>query len=396
MRIVKNAFIVFLMIIFLLALVIGVKTLVAAKKQQLSQAPKYGESPTPVHVVNAASGDFIQGMDYLAIVEPMQKAEINARVQSTIERILVDEGNVVQAGDLLLQLDDREVKTNIESVAAQIAQVQSEVSSNTALIQSLKDSAEYWKKETERDQSLAKGGAIPDSQAEKTRDQYILTRGKLESAQEQSKALMHQADSLSKKKHELEIILGYYSITSPYSGVITQRYVDPGDIALPGKPLIRIDDQSSLKLSFWVPQEDLKSVQEGAEVQFSVQGRQESVVLSHLFPSLNESRMLNAEVFLPAAYNKVLKSGQYVPVTVTLKHWTNVTLLPVSAILHEGEEDFVYLVNENRLDKKTIEILGHNGEQAAVNGVAPNARVVEHALLGWAKLSAGLSVEVYP
>lgn len=396
MKSVKFVLILLLVLGFLLGLGLSVNALIAAKKQQLSQAPKYGESPVPIHGVTSTVGDFIRGKDYLAIVEPMQKAEINARVQSTIERILVDEGSVINAGDLLLQLDNREVKATIESVVAQVAQVQAEVSSNTALIQSLKDSAEYWEKETERDKSLAQSGAIPVSQAEKTRDQYIQTHGKLESAQEQSKALVFQRESLAKKKQELEITLDYYSITSPYSGVVTQRYVDHGDIALPGKSLLQIEDRSSLKLSFWVPQDDAPEVKEGMEVQFNIQGRQEKGSLSHLFPALNEARMLRAEVFLPTTYNEILKSGQYVPVTVTLKHWTNVTLLPVSAILHQGKEDFVYRVNENHLEKKTVKILGNNGDQAAVDGIGPNTQVVESAFLGWAKLSAGLLVEIYP
>ena len=396
MRIIKNVLITVFIVGFLFALGVSVNALVAAKKQQLSQAPIYGNSPVPVHVVTATEGEYVQGNDYLAVVEPTQKAEINARVQSSIEHVLVDEGSVVKTGDLLLQLNNLELKANIESVVAQIEQVKAEVSSNTALIQSLKDSAEYWKKESERDQSLAQSGAIPVSQAEKTRDQYILTRGKMESAQEQSKALIHQIESLTKKKQELEITLEYYSITSPFSGMVVQRFVDPGDMALPGKPLLMVEDLSSLKLSFWVPQEDLHGVQEGTDVRFSIQDRQEKVLLSHLFPALNETRMLRAEVFLPDAYNIILKSGQYVPVTVTLKHWSNVTMVPVSTIMHLGEETFVYLVNENRLEKKTVGILGNNGDQAAVNGIAPNAQVVENAFLGWAKLSAGLSVEVYP
>ena len=396
MRIIKNVLITVFIVGFLFALGVSVNALVAAKKQQLSQAPIYGNSPVPVHVVTATEGEYVQGNDYLAVVEPTQKAEINARVQSSIEHVLVDEGSVVKTGDLLLQLNNLELKANIESVVAQIEQVKAEVSSNTALIQSLKDSAEYWKKESERDQSLAQSGAIPVSQAEKTRDQYILTRGKMESAQEQSKALIHQIESLTKKKQELEITLEYYSITSPFSGMVVQRFVDPGDMALPGKPLLMVEDLSSLKLSFWVPQEDLHGVQEGTDVRFSIQDRQEKVLLSHLFPALNETRMLRAEVFLPDAYHAILKSGQYVPVTVTLKHWSNVTMVPVSTIMHLGEETFVYLVNENRLEKKTVEILGNNGDQAAVNGIAPNAQVVENAFLGWAKLSAGLSVEVYP
>ncbi|HOJ61500.1 MAG TPA: efflux RND transporter periplasmic adaptor subunit [bacterium] len=384
--------------VFGLVLVVGisVNALVNAKKQQLSQAPKYGESPVPVHVVAATAGEYVQGRDYLAVVEPVQKAEINARVQSTVERIVVDEGSRVKSGDLLLQLDDREIKANIESMTAQIAQVQAEWSSNTSLIQSLQESAAYWKKETDRDQSLAHNGAIPVSQAEKTRDQYVLTRGKLESAQEQSRALTHQIESLTQKKRELEITLGYYSIVSPFSGVVTQRFVDPGDIAMPGKPLLLIEDHSSLKLSFLIPQEDLPEVQEGAEVHFRIQGGLEKATLSHLFPALNESRMLRAEISLPAALHPIVKSGQAIPITVTLKRWPDATRLPVSAILQQGEQNYVYVVHNDRLEKTTVEILGNNGDEVAVLGIAPDSQVVEHAFLGWAKLAAGLEVEVYP
>jgi RND family efflux transporter MFP subunit len=270
-----------LIILVVVAVVVGGGfALVKHKKQTLAQAPKYGMRPTLVRVASARLGDLRETRDYLAVVEPSRSANVSARLTANVEQVSADENVSVKAGDVLIVLDNREIAESVASLAKTYA---------------------YWEQEARRDNSLAEKGAIPGSQAEGTSDKANEVKGRMAVAETQ---------------------LSYCTIRSPSDGIVSRRMVDPGDIAVPGKTLIIIEERSHLKLSFDVPQQDLPLVREGLGVVYSVAGKKQTAALSHLFPSLNAARMLRAEVYLDGADAASLSSGAYVPLQVVLGNRT--------------------------------------------------------------------------
>jgi RND family efflux transporter MFP subunit len=331
----------------------GGVALVKHKKQMLAQVPKYGMQPTPVRVASARLGDLRETKDYLAVVEPFRSANVSARLTAAVEKVLRDENEPVKAGDLLIVLDSREIAESVASTAKTYA---------------------YWEREAERDNTLAEKGAIPGAQAEATADRANATKGKLA---------------------ELETELSYCAIRSPFDGMVSRRMVDPGDMAVPGKTLIVIEDRSSLKLSFDVPQQDLPQVREGLGAVYSVAGKEQTAALSHLFPSLNASRMLRAELYLDGADAAGLSSGAYVPLQVVLGNSKNVTLVPASSLVESSDRNpHVFIVQDGHLVAKPVSVLGSSGDEVAVEGIQAGEQVVLSTFLGWAQLASGQMVEV--
>jgi RND family efflux transporter MFP subunit len=327
--------------------------LVKNKKQTLAQAPKYGMRPTPVRVASAGLGDLLDTRDYLAVVESIRSANVSARLTANVEKVLRDENEPVKAGDLLIMLDSREIAESIASLANTYA---------------------YWEREAQRDKTLAKKGAIPGSQAEGTSDKASEVKGRLGVAETQ---------------------LSYCAIRSPYNGILSRRIVDPGDIAVPGKTLMVIEDRSRLKLGFDIPQQDLPKIREGLEVIYSVAGKERTAVLSSLFPSLNAARMLRAEVYLDGVDTAGLSSGAYVPLQVVLGNSSNVTLVPASSLVESPDQNpYVFIVRDGHLAARPVNVLGSSGDEVAVEGVQAGEQVVLSTFLGWAQLAAGRKVEV--
>ena len=117
--------------------------LIKRKKHQLAGAPKYGMRPVPVRVITSRLGSLATKIDYLAVFEPVQTANVSARLTTVVDKLLCDEGDTVKAGDTLIELDGREIKNDIATVRADIAQAQSELLANKATVTSLKNSAAY-------------------------------------------------------------------------------------------------------------------------------------------------------------------------------------------------------------------------------------------------------------
>ncbi|MEA3226773.1 MAG: MFS transporter, partial [Planctomycetota bacterium] len=219
--------------------------------------------------------------------------------------------------------------------------------------------------------------------------------GKLNAARQKSMAIGHLIESLKRKQAELETTLDYCMIRSPFDGLVSLRLVDPGDLAVPGKDLMVVEDRSGLKLSFDVPQQDLPQVHEGLEVGYSIGGHARKATLSHLFPSLNVARMLRAEVYLDGAGTEGLSSGAYVPLQVVHGNIMNATLIPAASVIDSPDGQLhVFVANGGRLEARQIRVLGSSEDDVAVENVMEGEQVVLSTFLGWAPLSSGQKVEV--
>jgi RND family efflux transporter MFP subunit len=367
--------------------------LIQRKQAELATAPAYGEKPRPITVVEARKGDFAEQRDYLAVVEPGTRANITARVSATIEAVLIDEGQRVSKGQPLVRLDDREARQRLEAIEAQIAEAKAERAGTRARIEALTVSAEYWRKEAKRYTRLGKQGAVPESEAEKARQKASEVEGELEATQQQAEAITSRIARLKKEKASQQTRLSYYTIESPWEGVVTNRHVDTGDMATPSKVLCEIEPAADLKLVFDVPQNDRPAVREGLTVRFRVDGNTYQQPLDLLYPTMNDARMRRAEVPLQKASTD-LTSGAYIPVSVELKQYDRATLLPRSCLINSPKsEAHVFVVTDDRLHAQAVTVLGHANGQVAVRGVKAGATVVRHTYLGWARLTAGEKVE---
>lgn len=350
---VKKSVRILIMLVVVAAIAGGGITLVKHKKQTLERAPKYVMQPTPVRVAPARLGNLRQTRDYLAVVEPIRVASVAARVTATVEKVLHDENARVKAGDVLVALDNREIAEIVATITKTYA---------------------YWEREAQRDRTLAEKGAIPGAQAEVTFDKANEARGKLAAAETQ---------------------LSYCLIRSPFDGLVSQRMVDPGDLAVPGKSLMVVEDRSNLKLAFDVPQQDLPQVREGLEVVYSIAAKERTATLSHLLPSLSTARMLRAEVYLRGADVAGLSSGAYVPLQVVLGDSKNVILVPAASLVESPDlNSHVFIVQDGHLVARPVRVLGSSGDEVAVEGVQAGEQVVLSTFLEWAQLASDLKVEV--
>ncbi len=391
---VKRAIRILIVLVVVTALVLGGMSLVKHKKQELAAAPKYGMQPTPVRVAAARRGDLRETRDYLAVVEPIQVADVSARLTATVEKVLHDENEQVKAGEALVILDARQIEESIAAAKAQVEQAQADFASNEATVNSLAKTVAYWEREAQRDKTLADKGAIPGAQAEGTVDKADGARGRLDAARQKSAAIERLIESLQRKHAELETTLGYCTIRSPFDGIVSHRRVDPGDLAVPGKSLMVVEDRSQLRLGFDVPQQDLPEVHEGLAVEYSAAQENREVRLSHLFPSLNAGRMLRAEVYLKGCETDGLSPGAYVPLRVVLGTSKDVTLVPDTAVVESPDgQAHVFVVRDHHLEARSVNILGSSADEVAVDGVQAGEQVVLSTFLGWAQLASGQAVE---
>ncbi len=351
-------------LIFLVIIVIAV-LLVVKKKIELATAPAFGKQPVLVSVFYSRRQDVAVFRDYLAVVKAINEARVSTRVAAEVKDVFVDEGDEVKKEELLAKLDDRDILAKIESAKAALA--------------SAKENFDYWQKEYRRDEALFKAGAISEEEFDRAKVAFAKSKASLSAAE--------------KRLDELNTQLDYLQIKSPYDGVVARRFVDPGDMAMPGRPLFLIEDRSRLKLCFDVPQEDAGIISKGKKVFFSVNGKDFEAEITKVFPSLDNARMLKVEVYIDPISG--LKTGEYVKLKVLMKQRHNVVVVPESAIVRQGvKRPYVFVVEKGRL--KVFPVVTGIGSNSfiEVKNMPEGIAVVKNQYLSWTRLSDGEAVKI--
>lgn len=198
----------------------------------------------PENIVIVGSQEIRTGPALSGSLAPEREATVRAELSAPVVETLIDQGQRVSAGQLLMRLDDTAIRDQAISARSAVTTAQA----NLTVAQ----------REEDRNEALLKAGAIAERAAEQSRAQVTAVRAQLATAQAQ------QASA--------EKMLSNTRITAPFSGIVSARSVNAGDVVSPGTALVTIVDPSTMRLEASVPAEALSAVRLGAPVDFSVTG----------------------------------------------------------------------------------------------------------------------------
>lgn len=291
-----------------------------------------------------------------SVVEAVRQAEVSTQISGRVLEITVDGGDAVQKGQVLARIDSREAAENTAGARAQY----------------LNARADY-----ERQLSLFKQKFVSQAAVDRV-------KATLDSAAAQ------QGAAAAGQSHG--------TIVSPLSGVVARRQAEPGDMALPGKPLLTVYDPASLRVIASVPQYQLPRLQGNAQgnlkarVEFPEQHRWVDGAGITLLPMADAStHVTQVRVNLPAHIKGVLP-GAFARVHFILGEAEKLTV-PATAVLRRGEVAAVYVRSaEGRLALRQLR-LGESvgqGEVEVLAGLKAGEMVVLDPLkAGIALKSAG-------
>ena len=289
----------------------------------------------------------IDTYEAVGTVRPLTKTSVEAQITAQILRILVTPGTRVKNGDILIHLDARNEQTQLKKAKEGLAfaknsfkqAVKSEDGSRADLNQA--------KAEFSRTKKLFESGVVASQQVEIDKAAFLKAKAMLERAQEAilaAKTNIRQAEQIIK---EAQIILGYSVIKAPATGVIIDRNADPGDIAIPGKPLLVLQTSGSLRLEANVREGMISKIWQGGTFDVSIEtiGKIVPSVIEEIVPYADP----NTRTFLvKAALPKVpgLYPGMFGRLLIPVNE-QEVILIPKEALLIIGQLELVYIKNKD-------------------------------------------------
>jgi len=289
------------------------------------------------------------GLVMAGVAEPMRQATLSTKLMGTVTQVLVQEGDAVRSGQLLLTIDARELTAKAAQVSAGIesaAAMQLEASAQAARIRAL----------------------YADSAA--TRAQFDAASAGLARADAGLRAARAAGS-------ELDAVSSYAAVRAPFAGVVTSRLADPGTFAAPGAPLITVQDVGSLRVSVSAAGDAVRSVQRGQLLEASIAGMPVSARVEGIVPAgAGNLFTVNAIVV-----NRGGSSRSGSAATLTLPGAERRGLLvPIDAIVREGDLTGVTVRGAQRDELRWVRLGGLHGTQVEVSsGLAAGETIVVRA-----------------
>lgn len=263
------------------------------------------------------------------------RATISPKVSGRVEQLLVVPGQSVTAGQLLAQIDARDIQARLEQALAVKKQTEGELKRMVSLVQA---------------------GTISQAEYDRVEMQAGVAGGQVK---------------------EMQTLLGFAKITAPFAGVITRKISDVGDLAAPGQALLEMEDPATLRLEADVPEALIDRVKMGAKLSVRISALPQSVegVVSELDPVGDpNSRTFKVKLDLPPQAG--LRSGAFGRVSVPVDETTTLRV-PVPSVVVRGQMEIVFVVVQSKAQLRLVKTgKQFGGEVELVSGVKAGEMVV--------------------
>ncbi len=361
----------------LIAAAVGLAAIAAWKL--LSPAPAAGPSggpqPTPVRVATATQEDLVVRLKALGTVTPLHTVSIRSRVDGELLRLAFSEGQHVQAGELLAEIDPRPFQVQLSRALGTQQQNLAEL-----------DNAESQLKR------------FTELQTE-----HFVSAQDLSDQQSKVRQLQGRRQTDQAAVDEARLQLQYTRITAPVAGRMGLRNVDVGNLVRSGdtEPLATITQTTPISVLFTVPEPDLPAVVAAARAnpQLTVEAwdREERTALGDGMLSSLDNRIDTATGTLKlraqfANADESLFPNQFVNVRLQVSS-SDAVVIPNAAVQFGSKGSYVYVIAADATSHLRSVVLGPaDGERVSVReGLKAGERVVVEGIDG---LREGAKVEV--
>jgi RND family efflux transporter MFP subunit len=340
-------------------------------------------------VVYAIRGPLENSITLTGEFRPFQQVDVHAKVAGYIRHIFVDVGDKVSTGQELAILEVPELNAQVMGAQADIRRsqdatrrAQSDIERAESTHQAYHSAYTRLKQASEERPGLVAEQELDDSLAKDKESEAQINSARAALAESQNQLGMAQATL-----ERLSALQAYSHITAPFTGVVTKRYADTGALIQAGTasdtqsmPVVQLAEWSLLRLVIPVPESAVTQLQLGSVVQVHVSALKQDFQgrVARFADALNEeTRTMHTEIDVENKQG-ALTQGMYAEVKLALQQKTNALSLPIQAVVQEGNERYVLVLdNEDRVQKRDVEV----GEQTSstveiLHGLSEKDRVI--------------------
>jgi len=352
--------------------------LVRTHPRSKPQAPPKAQEPpisTPnIRTATVRQGSIGQYIEALGTVTPLATINLYSQVNGQVIAVHYTEGQIVNRGDPLIDIDPRPYE-------AQLQQYQGAL---------------------ERDQALLKQAEIDLARYQEASEQKAVARQTYEDQQQIVEQYRGSVKNDVGQVQYGQVQLSYCHLTSPISGRVGLRLVDPGNTVFSGgnSVIVVITQLQPISVVFNVAEDYLDQVrseitQRGAlPVELYDRSRMTRIATGKLLTLDNQVDTSTGTIRFRGQFENrdlALFPNQFVNARLLVRTLRNQLLVPTAAVQHNGVNAFVYMVRDGAVHLQPVTEIATEGNNAAISGLEAGDVV---AITGFDKIQDGTRVAV--
>ena len=379
----------------------------ACAKKEAAEAT----APAPVQVTSVTQATIRRIVNGDGVLFPQDQANVIPKITAPVQKFFVRRGDHVKQGQLLAELENRDLVAAAAESKSAIDQAESNLRATEGStipdavakaqtdLEAARQARDAAKKVLDSREELVKEGALAARLVDESRLAYAQAQSQYQAAEEhlktfqgvgkeeQIKSAAVQVQTAKAHYESQQAQVAYSKVVSPMSGVVADRPLNEGDIAAPGMPLLTIMDISRVVARINVPQADASSLKVGqtaivTQTDSSEQTEGKVMVVS---PSTDpNTTTVQVWVQIPNSDER-LKPGTTVHASIVTEEFKAASVVPVAAILpgEEGGTAVLTVSADSIAHQKSVKLGVREGNQVQIlSGVTPGEEVVVVGGLG--------------
>ncbi|MCG8473935.1 MAG: efflux RND transporter periplasmic adaptor subunit [Cytophagales bacterium] len=258
---------------------------------------------------------------FSARVMPRRQAKISTKLMGHVKEVLTEEGQLVSKGQLLVRLDNKDLKAKKEQVLAERKAVETQLKNI--------------RKDYERISRLFEKKSASEKEMDDIQTAFESTKAKLQAVKNQAA--------------ELDQLLSYSLLKAPFSGTVSRKFLNEGDLASPGMPVIAVEGNESFKAVGRVPEKDIALLRKdsGVEVYVEAIGKSLPATISQVNYSNRFSGAQYEVTALLTGKDEALRSGMHAYLLLAGQERQGLSV-PAEALVRRGQLKGLYVVNSDK------------------------------------------------
>lgn len=292
---------------------------------------------TNAEIISLAMQTYPYEFELLGTVQPKQRTTVASQISAKVGTVNVVIGSHFKAGELLINLEAAEIAARVEQAQAAFQQAESDFKRISALVQ-----------------------------------QRASTSQDLDAIQAKERVTKASAD-------EMKTLASYTKILAPYDGVVSQKFGEVGDIAIPGKPLLELISTGNYRIEADAPEKLFSSVNIGSDGSVVLDDNStyptKVIEISPVASSLSRSFVIRTN----APNLAKLFPGMFVRLRLNIGN-RQALMIPKSAVMKIGQVELVYIIVNNNISPRLVRTSVHTASDVIVrSGLDSGESILKNA-----------------
>lgn len=291
-----------------------------------------------VSVEKVAKQNTCNELNFTGILNPVTELNISAQAQGQITSLPVKLGEYKKKGAIIATIDNELKKLALENAKLTETRLQ---------------------RSFDRIQNIYNGGSATEQQLDDARNAFEIAKIQREQAEKQ---------------------LSDATIVAPFSGIITQKFVEEGTYINPGSPIVEIIDIANLKVKVNVSETDVYQINKDSKAIVTsdiYQGMELPGQVTFVSDKGDESHNYEMEVQIENSKEHPLKAGSFVNLNITTNDSEEIIVIPREALVGNIYDASVYVVDNNTAKLREIKVKNGSGVGLQVtSGLSEGEKIV--------------------